>query len=96
VAPGTGYKVTVLAGKSYPSCTNTEVIERKDGYLEIKGNTSGKNKFLNKISLIIRRWMDLVPTFKLWFEKVKCLSFLKAQHDLFSAVRVWKHLKDVT
>lgn len=72
---GIGYKVIVLVGKLYLSCINIEVIERKDGYLEIKGNISGKNKFLNKIFFIIRRWMDLVFIFKLWFEKVKCFFF---------------------
>lgn len=40
--------------------------------------------------------MDLVTTFKLYVEKVKCLSVLKTQHDLFSAGRVWEHVEDVT
>lgn len=42
MAPGTGYKVNVLAQKSDPSCASTEVIEREDGCTEIRGKPSGK------------------------------------------------------
>lgn len=56
MAPGTGYKVNVLARKSDPSCSSTEVIEREDGCTEIRGKTRGKKKKReNKISLIIRK-----------------------------------------
>lgn len=59
MAPGTGYKVNVLARKSDPSCSSTEVIEREDGCTEIRGKTRGKKKTNVKakyLSLSGSRW----------------------------------------
>lgn len=58
MAPWTGYKVNVLAQKSDPSCTSTEVIERDDDCREIRGKTSGKktNVKTKYLSLSGSRW----------------------------------------